>query len=61
MPARSKAQQKMMGAALAAKRAGTTAGLKGPAKQVVRSLTEKQLSDFAGTKTKKLPAHVKRK
>lgn len=56
MPAKSRAQQRLMGAALQAKRSGTTAGLKGPAKQVVRSMSEKQLSDFAATKHKRLPA-----
>jgi hypothetical protein len=47
MPAKSKAQQKFMGAELARKRAG---------KGTKTGMSEKQLSDFASTKRSKLPA-----
>jgi hypothetical protein len=56
MPARSKKQQMATGAALAAKRGERSKGsLKGAARQMVRSMSEKQLKDFAKTKRKKLP------
>ena len=45
------------GAALAAKRGKRSkSSLKGASKQMVKSMSEKQLSDFAKTKRKKLPA-----
>ena len=50
MPAKSKVQQKFMGAELARKRAG---------KGTKTKMSEKQLSDFAGTKTKSLPVRKK--
>jgi len=49
MPAVSKAQQGFMGAELARKRAG---------KKTRTGMSEKQLSDYAGTKTKGLPART---
>ncbi len=52
MPARSKAQQMMMGAELARKRAG---------KKTRTEMTEKQLREFAHTKRSKLPARKKKK
>jgi hypothetical protein len=52
MPAKSKAQQRFMGAELARKRAG---------KETQTDMSEAQLTDFASTKTKKLPAKVKGK
>jgi hypothetical protein len=56
MPARSKKQQMAAGAALAAKRGKRSkASLKGPSRQMARSMSEKQLRDFAKTKRKKLP------
>lgn len=56
MPATSKAQQKAAGAALSAKRGQTSkASLKGASKQMVDSMSEKQLEDFAETKRKGLP------
>jgi hypothetical protein len=56
MPATSKAQQKAAGAALSAKRGKTSkASLKGASKQMVDSMSEKQLEDFAETKRKGLP------
>ncbi|MEA3210345.1 MAG: hypothetical protein QOE70_3402 [Chthoniobacter sp.] len=44
------------GAALSAKRGETSKkSLKGASKQMVESMSEKQLEDFASTKRKKLP------
>ena len=58
MPARSKAQQMAAGAALAAKRGEIkVSALKGAAKQMYESMTEKQLEEFAATKRKGLPEH----
>ncbi|QFR34088.1 DUF3008 family protein [Ancylobacter sp. TS-1] len=60
MPAKSKAQQKAAGAALAAKRGETSkSALRGASKQMVESMTEKQLEDFAATPRKGKPEHVK--
>jgi hypothetical protein len=57
MPARSKAQQKAAGAALSAKRGKTPKSkLKGASRQMVESMSEKQLEEFAATKRKGLPA-----
>jgi Protein of unknwon function (DUF3008) len=59
MPAKSKAQQKAAGAALAAKRGETTKSkLKGAAKEMYESMSEKQLDEFASTKRKGKPEHV---
>ena len=56
MPAKSKAQQKAAGAALAAKRGEMPKSqLKGASRQMVESMTEKQLEEFASTKRKSLP------
>ena len=56
MPARSKAQQMAAGAALAAKRGEIAVSkLKGASKQMYKSMTEKQLADFAETPRKGLP------
>ena len=52
MPAKSQAQQKMMGAELARKRAG---------KRTRTGMTEAQLVDYASTPRKDLPARVKKK
>ncbi len=58
MPARSKAQQKAAGAALAAKRGEIDkAELKGASLQMYESMSEQQLEEFAGTKRKSLPEH----
>ncbi|QPB18699.1 DUF3008 family protein [Rhizobium sp. 007] len=62
MPAKSKAQQKAAGAALSAKRGGIPKSeLKGASKQMVESMSEKQLEEFAATKTKGKPEHISRK
>lgn len=54
----SKAQQQAAGAALAAKRKGSGAGLKGPSKAMSK-MSKKELEKFAGTKHKGLPKHKK--
>jgi hypothetical protein len=57
MPATSKAQQKAAGAALAAKRGEVPKSkLKGASRQMVESMTEKELDELASTKRKGLPA-----
>jgi len=51
MPAVSKAQQRFFGAELSRKRAG---------KKTKTKMSEKQLKEFAGTKTKGLPKKKKK-
>jgi hypothetical protein len=59
MPARSKAQQKAAGAALSAKRGETPKrDLKGASREMVDSMTEKELEELASTKRKGKPEHV---
>lgn len=59
MPAKSKAQQMAAGAALSAKRGKKKKSeLKGASRQMVDSMSEKQLEDFASTKQKGKPGHV---
>lgn len=59
MPAKSKAQQKAAGAALAAKRGDIKKSeLKGPSKSMEKSMSEKELHDMASTKRKGKPEHV---
>jgi hypothetical protein len=59
MPAKSAAQQKAAGAALAAKRGETPKSkLKGASKSMEESMSEKQLEEFAHTKRKGKPEHV---
>ena len=59
MPAKSKAQQKAAGAALSAKRGDTKVkDLKGASKSMYKSMSEKQLDEFASTKRKGKPEHV---
>jgi Protein of unknwon function (DUF3008) len=56
MPAKSKKQQMAAGAALAAKRGEKSkSSWKGASKQMAKSMSAKQLEDFAKTKRKKLP------
>ncbi len=58
MPAKSAAQQKAAGAALAAKRGDSPKSkLKGPSKQMADSMTEKQLEELASAKRKGKPEH----
>ncbi len=61
MPAKSKKQQMAAGAALAAKRGKRSkSSLRGASKEMAKSMSKKQLRDFAKTKRKKLPAKKKR-
>ncbi len=61
MPAKSAAQQKAAGAALAAKRGDTPKSkLKGASRKMEHSMSEEQLEDFAHTKRKGMPDHVAR-
>ena len=58
MPAKSKAQQKAAGAALAAKRGDTKVGdLKGASRSMYKSMSEQELKDMAATKRKGKPEH----
>lgn len=62
MPAKSKAQQKAAGAALSAKRGDTSkSDLKGPAKSMEKSMSEKKLEKMASTKRKGKPEHAAKK
>jgi len=62
MPARSKKQQMAAGAALAAKRGKRSKkSLKGASRQMVRSMSEKELREFAKTKRKKLPTKKRKR
>jgi hypothetical protein len=57
MPAKSRKQQMAAGAALSAKRGERSKqSLKGASRQMVESMSEKQLKDFATTKRRKLPS-----
>ncbi|WP_379921522.1 DUF3008 family protein [Erythrobacter sp. R86502] len=57
MKAKSKAQQKAAGAALSAKRGETPKkDLKGASKEMVNSMSEKDLEEMASTKRDSLPA-----
>jgi hypothetical protein len=58
MPARSKAQQKAAGAALAAKRGETNRkDLRGASRDMEKSMTEAELESLAATPHKGLPEH----
>lgn len=60
MPAKSKAQQKAAGAALSAKRGEQkVSDLKGASREMYKSMSEDQLEDFARTKRKGKPEHVR--
>ena len=62
MPAKSKAQQKAAGAALAAKRGEQkVSDLKGPAKSMHESMSERELDKMASTKRKGKPEHAAKK
>jgi hypothetical protein len=59
MPAKSKAQQKAAGAALAAKRGDVKKSeLQGASKSMEASMTEKELEEMASTRRKGKPEHV---
>jgi len=56
MPAKSKAQQKAAGAALSAKRGDTKKSeLKGASREMLDSMSEKEIKELAETKRKNLP------
>jgi hypothetical protein len=62
MPARSKKQQMAAGAALAAKRGKRSkSSLRGASRQMAKSMSEKQLREFAKTKRKKLPTNKRKR
>ncbi len=59
MPAKSRAQQKAAGAALAAKRGETPVkDLQRASREMYDSMTEAELEDLASTKHKGKPEHV---
>ena len=61
MPAKSAAQQKAAGAALAAKRGEKPkSSLKGASRSMEGSMTEQELEDFARGRRKGKPEHVSR-
>lgn len=60
MPAKSKAQQKAAGAALAAKRGETAmSSLRGAARSMAESMTEAELEELASTPRKGKPEHAR--
>lgn len=62
MPAKSQAQQKAAGAALAAKRGEVSkSSLKGASKTMEKSMSQKELKELASTKRKGKPEHVNKK
>lgn len=59
MPAKSQAQQKAAGAALAAKRGEVPkTRLKGASREMYETMTEKELDELATVKRSKLPEHA---
>lgn len=61
MPAKSQAQQKAAGAALAAKRGERSeSSLKGASRSMEKSMTEKELHDMASTSRKGKPTRAKK-
>lgn len=62
MPAKSKAQQKAAGAALAAKRGDVKkSALRGASKSMEKSMSESELKALSATKRKGKPEHVEDK
>jgi Protein of unknwon function (DUF3008) len=62
MPAKSKSQQKAAGAALAAKRGDQkVSNLKGPAKSMYESMSERELDKMASSKRKGKKEHASKK
>ena len=58
MPAKSKAQQRAAGAALAAKRGEAPhSGRKGASRRMYESMSEKELDEMASAKRSQLPEH----
>lgn len=60
MPAKSKQQQKFMGRVYAYKQ-GKKKGASSAIKRAAKSMTKKQVKEFAGTKHKGLPKRKKKK
>lgn len=61
MPAKSKAQQKAAGAALAAKRGDISKDkLQGASREMEHSMTEKELEELASTPRKGKPEHIRK-
>jgi hypothetical protein len=61
MPAKSKAQQKAAGAALAAKRGEEkVSDLKGASKSMYKSMSQRELDEMAATKRKGKPQRITR-
>ena len=61
MPAKSKAQQKAAGAALAVKRGEQSkSSLKGASREMFDTMSERELDELASTSRKGKPEHVKR-
>jgi hypothetical protein len=61
MPARSKAQQKAAGAALAAKRGEVSKSkLFGASRSMYKSMSERELDEMASVKRSKLPARKRK-
>lgn len=59
MPARSKAQQRAAGAALAAKRGDMPRSeLKGASREMVESMSERELRELAATRRKGKPERI---
>jgi hypothetical protein len=62
MPAKSQAQQKAAGAALAAKRGDQNVSeLKGASKSMYKSMSEHELEEMASTKRKNKPKRASKK
>ena len=59
MPARSKSQQRLMGMAYACKKSGFEKCASEKVMKIAQSMKEKDLIDFASTKTKNLPERKK--
>lgn len=60
MPAKSKAQQALFGAILAAQNSGDYSKLSPMAKAMAKKMDKNDVMDFAATKTKNLPTKVKK-
>lgn len=59
MPAKSKAQQALMGIALGVKRGETPPGYSPEAARLARTMSEPELEEFASTPRQKLPPRIK--
>lgn len=59
MPSKSKAQQRFFAAIYTAQKTGDYSKLSGQAKKIAKTMSKKDVADFALTKTSKLPDKVK--